>query len=232
MGTPQGERGRRAHEGPEHAVQITQAFRLGVFEVTQLEYEIVMEDNPSQFKQVAGMSTDRFPVEQVLYDEAIQFCKKLTALPEEQNAGLIYRLPTEAEWEYACRANTRSPFSCGSSLSSTQANFDGWHPYDGGRVGPNIDRTTTVGSYAPNLFGLYDMHGNVFEWVADWFDANYYKNSPRKDPQGPENGVHRTLRGGSWRNISSFLRSGERYFDRPARRHIDHGFRVACNCPA
>jgi formylglycine-generating enzyme required for sulfatase activity len=195
MGSPPDEKGRQPVEGPQHEVEISKPFYLGVYEVTQAEYEQVMGTNPSCFsptgnrkEQVAGQDTSRFPVELVSWIDAVKFCKKLSELPEEKRAGRVYRLPTEAEWEYACRGGASlKPCHFGDSLSSTQANFGG-----------NLGRTTRVGSYPANAFGLCDMHGNVWEWCADWYDGDYYKVSPRKDPKGPATGRNRVLRGGAW----------------------------------
>jgi formylglycine-generating enzyme required for sulfatase activity len=226
MGTPKGEKARRPYEGPQHTVHITSWFFMGAHEVTQAEFEKILGTNPSHFKKVEGQDTSRFPADNVTYDEAVKFCQKLSELPAEKEAGREYRLPTEAEWEYACRAGSTTAFTLGPKLSSTQANFNGWHPYGGADQGPYLQRTTTVGSYKPNAFGLYDMHGNVYEWVTDFYDNGYYAKSPTEDPRGPPSGKHHGLRGGSWRNVASFLRSGERYFDRADRRHEDHGFRV------
>ena len=229
MGTPNHEKGRRAHEGPPHAVLITRSFYLGSYEVTQEEFTKMLGQNPSDFKEVPGVDPGRLPVEQIVFDEAVEFCQRLSAAEPERAAGRNYRLPTEAEWEYACRAGTTTVFSCGDRLDSTQANFEGWHPYGGAERGLFVERPTQVGSYPPNPFGLYDMHGNVYEWVSDWYAHDYYEKSPAADPKGPDRGQLRVLRGGSWRNIGSFLRCGERYFDRPDRRHVDHGLRVACD---
>src|SRR5262249_50014349 len=142
--------------------------------------------------------------------------------------GRTYRLPTEAEWEYACRAGTETPFSVdfGRSLSSAQANFDGRRPYGSAPRGDFLERTSPVGSYAPNAWGLYDVHGNVWEWCRDCYADDYYKNSPRNDPKGPATGSERVLRGGSWQNHARLCRSacrdraGERY------RSLNAGFRV------
>src|SRR5262249_47832054 len=123
------------------------------------------------------------------------FCRKLSELAKEQQAGRVYKLPTEAEWEYACRGGTRSPFHHGDALASTQANFNGSFPYGGAPRGPELGRTTTVGSYPPNAFGLFDMHGNVWEWCADWYATAFYHQSERQDPHGPASGTSRVLRG-------------------------------------
>ena len=226
MGTPRDEKDRTPFEGPQHAVRITRPFYMGIYEVTQEEFENVPGTHPSFFKKVDGQDTSRFPVESVTYDESVKFCQKLSALATEKAANRTYRLPTESEWEYACRAGSSTAFTHGSQLSSAQANFNGWHPYGGADRGPYIERPTTVGSYKPNAFGLYDMHGNVFEWVLDWFDVGYYAKSEAADPKGPAGGKFRVLRGGSWQSVGSLVRSAERYYDRDITRHEDHGFRV------
>jgi formylglycine-generating enzyme len=205
MGSPEGEKGRGDHEGPEHEVRIAKAFYLGACEVTQGEYEKVMGTNPSRFSatgggkdKVKGLKTTRFPVECVSYEDAVKFCKKLSATKGER-AGK-YRLPTEAEWEYACRggAKGKTPFHFGNSLSSHQANFDGTRPRGDAAKGPSLERTCAVGSFQPNGYGLFDMHGNVDEWCQDWYGEKYYANSPADDPPGPSEGKYRVYRGGSW----------------------------------
>ena len=238
--------GRDASE-EKHAVKITKPFLLGIHEVTQGQFEKIMGQNPSAFSangarkdRVQGMDTSQFPVDNVTWEEATEFCRKLSELPEEKQAGRAYRLPTEAEWEYACRAGTTTPFHYGESLSSTQANFDGDDPYlamdevikgaDPAKAkGPDLKRPAVVGSYAPNSFGLYDMHGNVWEWCSDWFSPTYYKNSPKEDPQGPETGTIRVYRGGSWYWFGAGCRSACRPTrEGPAKRRETDGFRVAC----
>ncbi len=148
-------------------------------------------------------------------------------MAKEKEAGRSYRLPTEAEWEYACRAGTTTPFHYGKSLSSTQANFNGQYPYGGAAKGKYLQRTTTVGSYQPNAFGLYDMHGNVWEWCADWYDGDYYKNSPRQDPENTKAASFRVIRGGGWYFNGWYCRSADRSRSGPASRFHDLGFRVA-----
>jgi uncharacterized protein (TIGR02996 family) len=231
MGSPPEEERRLRDEGPQHMVTITRPFYLGIYPVTQEEYQRVMGNNPSWFSptgrfsdRVEGQDTRRFPVESVSWDDAVEFCRKLSELPAEKRAGRLYRLPTEAEWEYACRGGTcdGKPFyvECPtSSLSSTQANFDGNFPYGGAAKGPHLGRITAVGSYKPNAFGLYDMHGNVWEWCSDWYDEHYYSQSPPQDPQGPQRGQGRVPRGGSWVSIGGECRAAVRGGDGPG----DHG---------
>ena len=233
MGSPKDEKDRCPNE-EQHEVSITKPFYLGVYVVTQAEYEKVMGNNPSWFSakgdgkdRVKDMDTGQFPVEKVSWDDAVAFCKKLSELPEEKKAGRVYRLPTEAEWEYACRAGTKTAFHYGDSLSSKQANFNGDFPYGGADKGPYLERTAKVGSYAANAFGLYDMHGNVWEWCQDWYDENYYKNSPKEDPPGPAQASYRVVRGGSWGDVGWGCRSAFRYRLEPGYRDADLGFRVA-----
>jgi formylglycine-generating enzyme required for sulfatase activity len=235
MGSRKGEKDRRNNEDPRHEVEITRPFFLGVYEVTQEQYKKVIGTNPSYHSAtgggrqgVKGMDTRSFPVENVSWAETVTFCTKLTALARERAAGRKYRLPTEAEWEYACRAGakTYNPFAFGKTLSSRQANFNGNSPWGDSPRGPNLGRPTKVGSYKPNGWGLYDMHGNVWEYVADWYDEGYYKVSPRKDPRGPLRGTYHPIRGGSYYNDGSWMRSATRGWH--AVRNYGIGFRVVC----
>ena len=232
MGSPGSEAKRSADEGPQHEVEITRPFYLGSHQVTQEQYKKVM-GNPSRFTRNNGGGGANHPVEQVSWEEAVAFCRKLSAQSQEKASGRAYRLPTEAEWEYACRggATSSSPFFLGDSLSSTQANFNGNYPYGGAAKGPYLERTTPVGSYKPNAFGLFDMHGNAWDWCSDWYDENYYNQSPRQDPQGPQIGTRRVLRGGSWINVGHDCRSGYRDWHGPGYRYHGVGFRVACLAP-
>jgi formylglycine-generating enzyme required for sulfatase activity len=236
MGSPKDEDERDDNEGPQHEVEISRPFYLGVFPVTQAQWQAVMGDNPSWFcatgsgkDEVRGMNTDDFPVEMVSWEDATAFLKKLAALEKERGARREYRLPTEAEWEYSCRggACSTTPFHYGNSLSSTQANFDGNYPYGGGDEGPYLHRTCKVGWYQPNAFGLWDMHGNVFEWCSDWFAVDYYENSPQRDPQGPSNGSDRVIRGGGWYFNGRGCRAAVRFGSTPSDRFDYLGFRVA-----
>jgi formylglycine-generating enzyme required for sulfatase activity len=234
MGSPEGEKDRQEREGPQHRVRITRPFYFGVYQVTQEEYEQVMGTNPSAFSRdgrnsgrVSGLDTSRFPVESVSWNDAVEFCRRLSALPAERSAGREYRLPTEAEWEYACRAGTTTPFHFGSVLNGRQANHDGNYPYGTSEKGPYLERTTTVGSYSANGFGLYDMHGNVWEWCADWHAGDYYANSPVNDPKGPASGSGRVIRGSSWGSFAGRCRSANRSGPSPGFRAIVLGFRLA-----
>jgi formylglycine-generating enzyme required for sulfatase activity len=224
MGSPPSERDRYSDEGPQTLVTISRGFFLGKYEVTQREYLAVMGSNPSWFTG----DLDR-PVERVSWYEAVAYCERLTQ--QERAAGRLpagyeYRLPTEAQWEYACRAGTTTATAFGDSLSSTQANFDGNYPYNGGARGPYLGRTTKVGSYSPNAWGLYDMHGNVWEWCADWY-SDSYPGGRVTDPQGPTWGLDRVLRGGGWFSVGLNCRSAIRFRFNPSDWYYVLGFRVA-----
>jgi formylglycine-generating enzyme required for sulfatase activity len=159
-------------------------------------------------------------MENVSWEEATAFCKE-----SSYRAGKAVRLATEAEWEYACRAGTVTPFHFGTGLNGKQANCNGNSPYATHEKGPYKERTSEVGSYAPNAWGLYDMHGNVLEWCADWYKAEYAIEEKR-DPIGPLNGELRVLRGGSWNYSSGACRAAYRGWGAPAYRNDHCGFRV------
>ena len=217
MGSPATEK-ERSQDETQHEVTLTQGFRMGVHEVTQAQYGQVMGKNPSYFKGAT------LPVETVSYDDALAFCKKLSDLPAEKAAGRKYRLPTEAEWEYCCRAGTSTPFHFGNELNGTQANCDGTSPYGTTKQGPYLKKTSPVGSYPANAWGLHDMHGNVYEWCQDWY-GDYPKDSI-KDPQGSSSGERRVLRGGSWSYTARGCRAGTRSRLSPGNHIINCGFRL------
>jgi formylglycine-generating enzyme required for sulfatase activity len=225
MGSPLSEAERGSDEGPQHEVTVTRPFYMGIYSVTQRQYHTVMGINPSYFQGSKGGGPD-FPVESISWHEAVEFCRKLNELPHEKAAGRVYRLPTEAEWEYACRGGVPMPFSSGLTLSGREANFNSNYPYGPTTRGGYLERTTKVGSYPPNPFGLFDMHGNIWEWCSDYYDRTYYRNSPRYDPQGPAEGTLRVVRGGSCYNIGRFCRSAYRFGIAPGNRDIDVGMRL------
>jgi formylglycine-generating enzyme required for sulfatase activity len=202
-------------EQPQHQVKITKPFYMGVYVVTQAQYEAAMGVNPSNFK---GESN---PVEQVSWNDTVEFCKKLSAKTRQ-----TVRLPTEAEWEYACRAGTTTPFNTGETISTDQANHNGNFTYGSGSKGEYRQKTVAVGSFAPNAWGLYDMHGNVWEWCQDW--SGSYPSSEMVDPAGPENGQLRMLRGGSWQSEPWRCLSAWRSRALPGSRFHSVGFRVVC----
>jgi formylglycine-generating enzyme required for sulfatase activity len=233
MGSAGADGDEHGDEQPQHRVRLTTSIFMGVHEVTQDQYEQVMGLNPSDFAPggkcedlVVGLETGSLPVERVKGTDAIEFCSKLSELPEEKAAGRVYRLPTEAEWEYACRAGTTTDFAFGGSLSSLQANFNGGLASPGAERGPFLGRPTTVGSYRPNGFGLYDMNGNVSEWCLDQYGAEYYAASPSDDPTGPAAGSGRVFRGGAWGNDAASCRSAYRDHSIDAYGYQTRGFRV------
>ncbi len=190
-----------------------------------------MGNNPSFFSvtgggrdRVKGMDTARFPVENVPWEEAQSFCRKLS---QNLRDGRTYRLPTEAEWEFACRAKSATAFAFGNVLNGDLANCNGTEPYGTGVKGRYLIRSTTVGSYPSNPFGLHDMHGNVWEWCSDWFDSGYYANSPQEDPAGAESGARRVTRGGGWRYTAATCRSANRDKVATVDQFGGLGFRVA-----
>ncbi len=215
MGAREGADGTEPFELPRHEVEITRAFYLGVTHVTQSVYEGVIGENPSTFVPgcrypVRAKSTADYPVDGISRQLAEGFCRALNKLPEEKAAGRVYRLPTEAEWEYACRAGTSTASAFGDALSSRQANFDGGYPYGDTPHGRYLNRTCKVASYGPNALGLYDTHGLLCEWVSDRFSTSYYAESPREDPRGPATGNRGVLRGGSWIDAGWNCRSADR----------------------
>jgi formylglycine-generating enzyme required for sulfatase activity len=227
MGSPATEPARNTDE-TQHPVTLTKGFCLGKHEVTQAEYLAVRGNNPSYFP--GDLSR---PVEMVSWNDAVAYCAALTT--RERNAGRLpagygYRLPTEAEWEYACRAGTTTPFHYGNELRSGMANFYGYYEYRVGNpsyynaAGIYLARTTSVGNYAPNGWGLYDLHGNAWEWCQDWYGT--YPSGSVRDPQGAPTGSVRVIRGGDWNYNASGCRSALRYGYAPANRDNRIGFRL------
>lgn len=221
MGSPKTEERRNEGDEDQHEVFISKPFYMGVHEVTQEQYQRVMKKNPSANKK-KGM-TDNHPVEQVSWDDAVNFCEKLGELPDEKMAGRSYRLPTEAEWEYACRGDTDkySPYSYGDKFDKTMANVSETRYPD--------RQTVPVGSYKPNSFYLFDMHGNVREWCSDFYEFGYYQRSPPQDPKGPDDKTHRVVRGGDYLRYGYAGRSAARATSNKADETT--GFRVVMELP-
>jgi formylglycine-generating enzyme required for sulfatase activity len=220
-------------EKPIHEVTIAAPFYLGKYEVTQGEWKAVMGDNPSHFKRYDWLpgwfkGDDRLPVERVSWNDCQKFITRLNARQD----GYVYRLPSEAEWEYACRAGTTTPFSFGETLTAAQANYNGEYPYGDGPKGEYRKRTTRVGSFPANAWGLHDMHGNVREWCQDRYHENY--NEAPNDGSAWEIGSDNTriLRGGSWGYFAYYCRSANRDCHTPVGRGNYIGFRlVAARIP-
>ncbi|MBK8908174.1 MAG: formylglycine-generating enzyme family protein [Rhodospirillales bacterium] len=216
MGSPETEKERYADEGPQHAVTISSGFWVFDTACTQALWQAVMGDNPGHFK-----GPDR-PVDSVSWNDVQQFLKRINALLP----GLELVLPTEAQWEYACRAGTTTPFSFGETITPEQVNYDGNHPYAGGEKGLYREETVPVASLSPNPWGLYEMHGNVWEWCRD--GKRTYAADALTDPVGPmEAGGPRVLRGGSWDSSAQGVRSAYRIADDPGFRISIYGFRCA-----
>ena len=224
----------RPDDVPVRELPVANAFYIGAFEVTQGQFETVMGANPSYHagagrggRAVADLDTTNLPVESLSYAEAIEFCRRLSELPEELERGRIYRLPSEIEWEYACRAGGETMFHTGERLSSSEANFDGRYPTRGTQPGPFLSRSTIVGSYEPNDFGLYDMHGNVAEWCFDWYAVDAYEHE--FEWFGPKDGEQRVVRGGNYRSQRAYqTRSAGRDSRDPESGSSRIGFRVVC----
>ena len=226
MGSPADEPGHRSNEGPRHEVVIGRAFHLRAHPVTQREYQRVTGWNPAKATTGNGGGPDH-PVEMVTWDDAVAFCRRLSELPEELAAGHTYRLPTEAEWEYACRAGKAdAPFGHGATFSGELGNFDAAFPSGDATPGTPVGRTTPVDRYPANAWGLHDTHGNVWEWCGDWYAEAYYARSPARDPAGPPDGRFRVLRGGSWKNQATACRAAYRNALAPHARDSATGFRV------
>ena len=216
MGSPESEKGGQDSEH-QHRVRITKPFYLAMTEVTQKQWETVMGTTPWKGEKHVKEGPN-FPATHVSWEDAQEYCRKLSA-----TEGVSYRLPTEAEWEYACRAGSQSMYSFSANAAGLKDNA--WvkeNAYD-------IDEKYAheVGRKRANAWGMYDMHGNVREWCSDWYEADYYKNSPARDPTGPGAGQFRVSRGGSWYNVAEYCRSAFRYGGSPDYRSSGLGFRVA-----
>ncbi len=194
MGSPSGEKGCDKDESPVHTVRISKPFYLGIYEVTQEQWEAVMGTNPAEY-----ILRPKNPVEKVSWDTCQVFVEKMNALGQG-----TFRLPTEAEWEYACRAGTKTRFYWGDDPDASAIRDYAWSAQDG------IHWPGTVGSKKPNAWGLYDMSGNLWEWCLDRYAA--YPSRPQTDPRGPAKGNARVSRGGCWRYEAEYCRSADRYY--------------------
>ena len=216
MGSPVGEESRSRDETP-HEVVLSKAYYLSVNETTNGQYRRFKGDHDSGTK----FNGDKQPVVNVSHDDAVAFIEWLNG----QDRGRVYRLPTEAEWEYACRAGTTTAFWFGETISTEQANYDGDQVYGKGAKGVDRRKTTDVGSFPANGWGLYDLHGNVYEWCSDRYGD--YPSGKATDPAGPSSGTSRVLRGGSWDNFPTFLRSAFRFGFDPVYGDVGMGLRAA-----
>ncbi|MER0203861.1 MAG: formylglycine-generating enzyme family protein [Nitrosomonas sp.] len=214
MGSPENEPERYDDE-LQHQVTLTQGFWIADTVVTQELWQVIMGDNPSRF------NGDENPVENVSWNDAQAFIAKMNGMKAE----LKLCLPTEAQWEYACRAGTSTPFSWGDQIDSSLVNFDGNYPYNNGRKSEYREKTVAVKALPCNDWGLHQMHGNVREWCQDWYDD--YPSQPVIDPQGPKSGIDRVLRGGLWMDFGRDCRSARRNAITPPGRNYRFGFRLA-----
>lgn len=214
MGSPSTEVDRDPDEGAQHLVYITEPFYMGVYEVTQEQWEAVMGENPSYFGPDPGL-----PVERVSWDD----CQAFIAALNTKGIG-TFRLPTEAEWEYACRAGSTTRFSWGDDPGYSEIGDYAWY-WDN-----STSMTHTVGGKKPNAWGLYDMSGNVWEWCSDWYETPYGVGHV-SDPQGPTTGSYRVFRGGAWIYVPLYCRSANRNYVTPASSYYYLGFRLVRIAP-
>jgi formylglycine-generating enzyme required for sulfatase activity len=222
MGSPDTEAQRGSSEGPQHYVDVPEFF-MGKYAVTQGQWKAVMGNNPSRFK--FWLNGASLPVERVSWYDATKFCQKLS-----QITGKRYSLPSESQWEYACRAGTTTPFYFGETITSKLANYNGSITYADAPKGKDREETTNVGIFPPNAFGLYDMHGNVWEWCADEWHSKYHGAPTDGSVWLDGNKDTSPLRGGSWAFLPTFCRSAIRIncFRRDDHHYIA-GFRVVCD---
>ena len=213
MGSPTNEEGRYDDKEKQHEVTRTKGFWMMETEVTQKQWKAVMGYNPSRFKG------DDLPVEMVSWEDCQEFCNKCA------QHGLPVQLPTEAQWEYACRAGSTTAYFWGNALNGDKANCDGNYPCGTTIKGKYVRKPTSVRSYQPNAWGLYDMHGNVWEWCADYWKEEYPSGNVI-DPTGPSNGSYRVVRGGGWNSYAGSSQSASRHFSKPGYRNLNLGFRA------
>ena len=227
MGSPEGEG--NGSEKPQHKVKV-KPFFMGKYPVTQAQWRAIsslpkikcdLEADPSRFKG------DNLPVEKVSWEDAVEFCQRLS-----KQTGREYRLPSEAEWEYACRAGTTTPFHFGETISTDLANYNGNYIYPKGSKGEYRAKTNQVGSFSPNAFGLYDMHGNVWEWCQDEWHRSYEGAPTDGSAWLSGNDSNKVVRGGSWDDDPNDSRSACRYYDSRDGRGLYIGFRVVCVAPS
>lgn len=219
MGSPDGEVRGGGFDELLHVVTLTKGFWIGIYPITQAQWRVVADTDPSHFKG------DTLPVEQVSWDDTQAFCAAL-----KQKAGIELRLPTEAEWEYAARGGTTTPYYWGDELNGTQANCGGFSPYGTKRAGPSVEKPTRVGNYAesfPHPWGLADVIGNVCEWCADWYGS--YPTGVAVDPTGPNTGSRRVCRGGRWWDSAKHCRAASRDKNPPDNSDNGIGFRLAAD---
>ncbi len=214
MGSPAEEKARGDDEGPQHEVRVP-SFFMGKYAVTQAQYQAIMGENPSKFKG------EKRPVEQVSWNDAVEFCKRLS-----QKTGRTYRLPSEAEWEYAARAGTTTPFYFGETITTDLANYNGNYIYASGTKGQSRQQTIDVGKFPPNSFGLYDMCGNTYEWCIDKYHDNYNGAPTDSSPWLESGSDSRLMRSGSWMSGPRDCRSANRGRNNPAYRNFNVGFRL------
>jgi formylglycine-generating enzyme required for sulfatase activity len=219
MGSPTTETGRQSDREEEHNVSLTKGFYLGKYEVTQSQYEAVMIGNTNSISPTPSQwpNNPNRPVEKISWFEIQIFLTRLNAQQSGNfPAGWFYVLPTESQWEYACRAGTSTMYSWGNGINATLTNY----PLSG------LGQTRDVGQYLANPWGFFDMHGNVWEWTADWYQAAYPTGNPVLNPSGPALGSERVLRGGAWGVVGTSLRSAARISNNPGVRGNGRGFRV------
>jgi formylglycine-generating enzyme required for sulfatase activity len=215
MGSPESETDRDNDE-KQHQVTLSRGFWIQETEVTQEQWKNVMGNNPSNFKG------NQLPVERVSWNDCQDYMRKLNAII---SSNYQFSLPTEAQWEYACRAGSTTPFNFGSTLNGDKANCNGNYPYGTSTKGNYLEKTTSVGLYQANAWGLYDMHGNVYEWCSDRYGD--YPTVNVTDPTGANNGSNHVFRGGSWLNLAKFCRSTNRNSNPPTGSHISLGLRCS-----